>query len=82
MRFEALSWLIFAPLLVAAAIWHPALRTWRRMTCMGLLLLILIEPQWRRLGRGLELAALVDLSASAADALAPRMNQIQALLER
>jgi hypothetical protein len=82
MRFEALPWLIFAPLFVAAPFWFRPLRTWRRLVCLGLLLLVLIQPQLRRLGSGLELAVLVDLSASAADALAPRMNEMQALLER
>ena len=82
MRFEALPWLIFAPLLLVAALRFRQLRTWRRLTCLILLLLILIEPQLRRLGRGLELAVLVDLSASAADALAPRLNEMQTLLER
>lgn len=82
MRFEALAWLIFAPLFVGAVFWFRPLRTWRRLTCLGLLLLILIQPQVRRLSRGLELAVLMDLSDSAADALAPHMNEMQSLLER
>jgi von Willebrand factor type A domain len=82
MRFESLAWLIFAPLFAGAVIWFPPLRTWRRLVCLGLLVLTLVQPQLRRLDSGLELAVLVDLSASAADALAPRINEMQALLER
>lgn len=82
MQFTSPCWLLFAPVFLAAA-WHwPALRTPRRIACLVLLLLLLTGPQWRRLGRGLELAVLVDQSVSAADALAPRQAELQSLLER
>jgi hypothetical protein len=81
MQFLTPYWLLLAPVFVAAA-WHwPALRTPRRLGCLGLLLLLLLGPELRRLGRGLELAVLVDQSASAADALAPRLGEMQGLLE-
>lgn len=81
-RFAALPWLIFLPVLVAAAVWLRPLRRPLRLACLALVLLVLIEPQIRRLGRGLDLWVLVDRSASAADALTPRLPEIQSLLAR
>jgi hypothetical protein len=53
-----------------------------RLACLALLLLALIDPKVRRLGRGLDLAVLVDRSASAEEALGARLPEIVALLER
>jgi uncharacterized membrane protein len=81
-RFAAISWLIFLPLLVLAVVRFRALRKPLRVTCLALLLLVLIEPQVRRLADGLDLWVLVDGSASAFDALAPRLGEIETLLNR
>lgn len=82
MHFTALAWLLFLPVLAAAVLRWPALRTPPRLVCLALLMLTLLGPEIRRLGRGLELAVLMDLSASAADAMVPRQAEMQALLER
>src|SRR4051812_14656276 len=81
-RFEALQWLLFLPVLFGLAFYFRATRRPLRLTCLVLLGLALLEPASRRLGKGLELAVVVDLSASAADALTPRLPEIQSLLER
>ena len=81
-RFVALSWIIFVPAIIALAMWLPSLRRPLRLTCLTLLTLILLQPQMRRLGPGLDLWVLVDRSASAADALAPRRSEIEGLLTR
>ena len=81
-RFAATSWLIFLPVIAAAAWRFRALRQPLRVACLVLLMLILIQPQIRRLGRGLDLWVLVDRSASAADALVPRLAEIESLLTR
>ena len=82
MQFDTLPWLLFAPVLAFAVLRWPALRTPRRLLCLLLLQFLLLTPQWRKLGRGLDLAVLVDVSASAADSLAPRLPEMQGLLER
>ncbi len=81
-HFAAFAWIIFLPAIVAAAIWLRPLRKPLRLVCVALLALVLMEPQLRRLGRGLDLWVLVDRSASAADALTPRLAEMQNLLER
>ena len=81
-RFAAAAWFIFLPAIVAAAFLFRRLRTPLRLSCLALLMLILVQPQIRRLGRGLDLWVLVDRSASAADALTPRLAEIESLLAR
>ena len=81
-RFAAPAWLIFLPL-IAAAVWRfPRLRSPLRIACLVLLMLVLIQPQMRQLARGLDLWVLVDRSASAADAMVPRLPEIESLLAR
>jgi uncharacterized membrane protein len=82
MQFTALPWLLFLPVALAAVLRWPALRSPARLLCLALLLFALVGPQIRRLSRGLELGVLMDLSASAADAMVPREAEMQALLER
>ena len=83
-RFASPEWLIFLPLLLLAAWWWRRLRLWMplRALCLALLLLVLMQPQLRRLGKGLDLWVLVDRSASAADAMVAQLGEWQALLER
>lgn len=80
-HFAALSWIVFLPAVIAL-IWFGRVRTPLRILCLGLFALVLLEPQIRRLGDGLDLWVLVDRSASAADALTPRFAEIKGLLER
>jgi uncharacterized membrane protein len=84
MRFVALQWLLLVPALVVLGWLRPGLRLHRplRVLCLALLMLILVEPQVRQLGRGLDLWVLVDRSASAADAMARQLVEWQSLLER
>src|SRR4051812_24865936 len=83
-RLVSPEWLLCVPILIGLAFWRRGLRLWQplRAACLVLLVLILLQPQLRRLGRGLDLWVLVDKSVSAADALEPRLPEIQALLER
>ncbi len=78
----SLPWLIVLPALFGLAIYLRPVRRPLRLACVLLLGLLLLEPRVRRLGRGLELGVVVDLSASAADALTPRLPEMQGLLER
>ena len=82
MRFAAFEWIIFLPLLLAAGFFLRSLKLWLplRACCCGLILLLLMQPQIRQLEGGLDLWVLVDRSASAAETLAPRMAEIEALL--
>jgi uncharacterized membrane protein len=83
-RFASPEWWILAPALAGAGwAWRP-LALWRplRALCLLLLLLVLLQPQIRRLGRGLDLWVLVDRSASAVDAMAAHLGEWQSLLER
>lgn len=81
-RFAAFPWIIFLPAIVGAAFWFRPLRRPLRILCLAIIALILLEPQIRRLGRGLDLWVLTDRSASAADALTPRLPEMQSLLAR
>jgi uncharacterized membrane protein len=80
-HFAAFSWIVLVPA-VLALVWFGRLRTPLRIFCLALFVLVLMEPQIRRLGRGLDLWVLVDRSASAADALTPRFVEMKGLLER
>jgi len=72
------SWLLLLP---AAAFLVGRLAP-LRLFCLALLILLLTDPQIRRLGRGLDLWVLEDQSASAADTLALHRQEIETLLER
>lgn len=80
-HFAAFSWIVFLPAVIAL-LWFRRLRTPLRILCLLLFALVLMEPQIRRLGQGLDLWVLVDRSASAADALTPRFAEMKGLLER
>lgn len=84
MRFVSPEWLLLLPTFVVLAWLRPGLGLRRplRIACLALLLLVLIQPQVRQLGRGLDLWVLVDRSASAADAMAGNLAEWQSLLER
>lgn len=83
-RFLTPEWWLLAPLLLVLGFaWRP-LRLWQPLRLLGaaLLILALMQPQIRRLGRGLDLWVLVDRSASAADGMAARLKEWETLLER
>jgi hypothetical protein len=83
-RLAAPEWLICLPLLIALGFWRRELRLWLPLRAAVLLLvvLVLLQPEWRRLGRGLDLWVLVDRSVSAADSLQPRLGEMETLVER
>lgn len=84
MRFLTPEWAILAPLLIVLALAWRRLRLHQplRAICAVLLVLAFMQPQLRRLGKGLDLWVLVDRSASAADGMAARLREWETLLER
>ena len=83
-RFLTPEWWLLVPVgLVLAFAWRR-LRLWQplRLLAAALLILALMQPQVRRLGRGLDLWVLVDRSASAADGLAAHLKEWETLLAR
>jgi hypothetical protein len=79
-RFTSLSWLLLVPALALAVWW---IRSWRRplrIACLVLFLLVLMDPQIRRLGHGLDLWVLEDVSASADDQMTAHREEIESLL--
>ena len=84
MRFAAPEWFLLVPLLVVVGFAWRSLRLWLplRAGCLALLVLALVGPEFRRLGRGLDLWVLVDRSASAADGMAAREGEYETLLNR
>lgn len=84
MRFLTPEWFVLLPLL-AWATWrwpHLHLRAPLRVTCLVLIVLVLMRPEIRRLGRGLDLWVLLDRSSSAAALIEPRLSEWETLLSR
>ncbi|HWB58033.1 MAG TPA: VWA domain-containing protein [Chthoniobacteraceae bacterium] len=83
MRFAQPEWFVLLPLIVAA-LFVPKLRLRKplRIICLLLTVVVLAQPQVRRLGRGLDLWVLEDHSASCADVLEARLPEWEKLLER
>lgn len=84
MRFLAPHWFLLLPLLLVLAWFWPGLRLRRplRGGCLLLLVLLLVEPQLRMAGDGLDLWVLVDRSDSARDVLLPRLAEWESILEK
>ncbi|MFM8282180.1 MAG: hypothetical protein ACKOCW_01370 [Planctomycetaceae bacterium] len=78
------AWFILVPLLAAAGWQWRGLGLHRplRAACLGLVVVLLADPQVRRFGDGLDLWLLVDRSESADDALAPRLREWETILLR
>jgi hypothetical protein len=78
------EWFLLVPMLAVAAWMWPRLGLHRplRAACLLLLVLAMVQPQIRKLGRGLDLWVLVDRSASAADPMARQLEEWDSLLER
>src|SRR5690625_3507345 len=84
MRFLSPEWFLLLPILFLCAWWWKGigLRQPLRFSCALLLIVILAQPQVRRLQGGLDLWVLVDQSASVHEHLAPRLPEWEGLLER
>ncbi len=81
-RLATPEWALLLPLL-ALALWRwPLLRRPLRLAILGLLVLLLLQPELRRHGHGLDLWVLVDRSASAAQSVEPHRAEWEQLLER
>ncbi|MDZ4742626.1 MAG: VWA domain-containing protein [Verrucomicrobiota bacterium] len=84
MRLGSPEWLILIPILIFIGWRWPVLglRLPRRAICVGLLVLLLVQPEMRRTGRGLDLWVLVDQSASTQEVMAKNLGEWQSLLSR
>ncbi|RYD73568.1 MAG: hypothetical protein EOP84_21325, partial [Verrucomicrobiaceae bacterium] len=84
MRFATPEWLLLLPAVALAAWRWPELRLLRpaRLLCLGLLVLVLIQPQVRKMGDGIDLWVLVDRSASSASTMGEALPEWEAILER
>jgi len=80
-RLAAPSWLLLLPAMVAAVYWVRSWRSPLRLLCLALFLLLVTDPQIRRLSHGLDLWVIEDQSASAAEQLTAHRQEIESLLE-
>lgn len=78
------EWLALFPVLLLAGWWLPRLGMLRplRILLLGLITLILAQPQWRRLADGVDLWLLLDSSASAEKPMAKGLPEWEKLLEQ
>ena len=83
MRFLTPEWLILVPAILFAGWYWKQLRMWLplRVLLLALGMLILVHPEIRYLGRGMDLWVLIDRSASAEEFLAPRIDEWESLLD-
>lgn len=84
MRFLTPEWFVLIAVLAAAGWYWPRLdllRPWRLLLCL-LMVLLLTQPQIRRLSDGLDLWVLVDRSDSARDVLPPVLPEWESLLDQ
>lgn len=84
MRFLSPEWLILVPILIFIGWRWPrlGLRLPRRVICLSLLVFLLIQPEIRQTGKGLDLWVLVDRSASAQETMSQQLSEWEGLLER
>lgn len=82
-HLAAPQWLLFLPAFALLAWRWPRLVLWKplRATCLILLALYLARPELRMSIPGMDLWVLEDRSASTAEALGPRLPEIERLLE-
>lgn len=83
-HFTSPEWLILVPLALLAGWYWRNLQLTKplRALCLGLLLFLLLGPQLRKQSAGLDVWVLTDRSASCAEIVEPRAQEMQALLER
>lgn len=84
MRLDAPEWLLLLPALAFVAWYWRKPRLTRPLRALALVLAVVALARPRIPGRsdGVDLWVLVDRSASARDLLAPRLDEIETLLER
>lgn len=84
MRFLTPEWLLLLPVLAIAGWFWRRLELQRPWRLLGIALtvLLLIQPQIRRLSDGLDLWVLVDRSDSARDVLATKLPEWETLLDQ
>jgi uncharacterized membrane protein len=83
-QFVAPHWFLLLPALALAGWYWPGLQLGRplRAACLILAVILLAEPRVRRQGDGLDLWVLVDQSDSGWDDLAPRLAEMETILEK
>lgn len=83
-RFLCPQWFLLLPALAVAGWYWRRLHLERplRVVCLGLAVLLLAEPRVRQQGDGLDLWVLVDQSDSGWDDLAPRLPEMETILEK
>jgi len=83
-RFLAPQWFLLLPALAVAGWYWRRLHLERplRVVCLGLAVFLLAEPRVRQQGDGLDLWVLVDQSDSGWDDLAPRLAEMETILEK
>jgi uncharacterized membrane protein len=83
-RFLAPQWFLLLPALALAGWFWRGLHLERplRAVCLLLAVLLLAEPRVRRQGDGLDLWVLVDQSDSGWEDLAPRLAEMETILEK
>lgn len=83
MQIYSPEWLILIPVLVFLGIYLRDLQLWkpRRIACLLLLVVTLMDPRWQVFKAGIDLVLLVDQSDSAEAFVAPRVDEITTILE-
>ena len=84
MRFLSPEWIVLIPLfLVVAWLWKPLRITQPlRIASLLLLLLILMQPEWIRIGKGVDLWVLFDRSQSAEEQMVSGMEEAETILQK
>ncbi len=79
-RLAAPTWLLLLPAMAVAAYWVRSWRSPLRVACMTLFLLLMVDPQIRRVSHGLDLWVLEDQSASCEVQMTAHHEEIESLL--
>lgn len=84
MIFKSPEWFILLPMLAGLGWFLRDLKLWLPLRCFCLLLVVVIltEPQLRRLAEGMDLWVLIDRSASAAEVVSRDAQEWEQLLEK
>ncbi|MGJ8641570.1 MAG: VWA domain-containing protein [Opitutaceae bacterium] len=83
MKIDSPEWLILIPLFLILGWYVRDLRLWepRRIICLLLLVVALVNPHWQVYKPGVDLVLLVDQSESAKTLVQPRVNEFVEILE-
>ncbi|MFV0414838.1 MAG: hypothetical protein ACK5NG_00565, partial [Chthoniobacterales bacterium] len=84
MRFLSPEWLILIPVLIFIGWKWKTLELHRplRILLLIIFLLLLIQPEIRHLGKGMDLWVLVDRSASTEEMMSQNLDEMEGLLQR